>query len=62
MSIGQKGMVVAAKSMALTAADLFANQQLIAEAKADFQKQLKGKTYESMIPKGEKPPINYREN
>ena len=59
-SIGQKGMVVSAKAMALTAVDLFANPQLIADAKADFQKQLQGKKYESMIPEGEKPPLDYR--
>ena len=60
MSIGQKGMVVSAKAMALTAADLFASPQLIADAHADFLRQLHGRKYESMIPAGAKPPLDYR--
>ena len=59
-TIGQRGMVVSAKAMALTAADLFANPQLVADAKTDFLKQLQGKTYETMIPEGQKPPLDYR--
>ena len=62
MSIGQDGMVVAAKALSLTAIDLFASPQLVAAAKADFQKQLVGKTYISAIPMGQKPPLNYRED
>ncbi len=58
-TIGQKGMVVAAKALAVTAADLFANPQLVADAKADFAKQLQGKKYESMIPPDQKPPLDY---
>ena len=60
MSIGQKGMIVSAKAMALTAADLFTDPQLVADARADFAKQLEGKKYESMIPQGQKPPLDYR--
>jgi aminobenzoyl-glutamate utilization protein B len=60
MSIGQKGMVVAAKALALTGADLFTNPKLVADAKADFQKQMQGKVYRSAIPEGEKPPLEYR--
>jgi aminobenzoyl-glutamate utilization protein B len=60
-TIGQKGMVVSAKAIALTAADLFANPQLVADAKADFVRQLRGKTYETMIPADQKPPLDYRQ-
>lgn len=60
MSIGQKGMVIAAKALAITAADLFANAHLITDAKADFKRQLAGKIYESAIPAGQKPPLDYR--
>jgi aminobenzoyl-glutamate utilization protein B len=59
MTIGQKGMVVSAKAMALTGADLFANPQLVADAKAEFERQLQGKKYESMIPADQKPPLDY---
>ena len=60
MSIGQKGMLVAAKALALTGADLFSNPQLILDAKKDFDRQLAGKTYKSEIPAGQKPPLDYR--
>ena len=61
MSIGQKGMIVAAKALAAMGQDLFTNPQLVADAKADFAKQLQGKTYKSVIPEGQKPPVNYRD-
>jgi aminobenzoyl-glutamate utilization protein B len=60
MSIGQKGMVVAAKALAVTGADLFADAQLIADAKAEFRRQLNGDTYHSVIPEFQKPPLGYR--
>jgi aminobenzoyl-glutamate utilization protein B len=59
-TIGQKGMVVSAKAMALTAADLFADPKLVADAKVEFARQMQGKTYHSMIPEGQKPPLDYR--
>jgi len=60
MSIGQNGMLVAAKALAITGADLFSNPQLIRDAKKDFAHQLAGKTYKSEIPSGQKPPLDYR--
>jgi aminobenzoyl-glutamate utilization protein B len=59
MSIGQKGMVVAAKALTLTGADLFSNPQLLKDAHAEFQRQLQGKTYTSLIPAEQKPPLDY---
>lgn len=38
-SIGMKGMMVAAKSMALTAVDLYKDPKLIADAKSEFDKK-----------------------
>ncbi len=61
MSIGQKGMLVASKALAITGADLFANPQLVQDTKADFERQMQGKTYRSEIPPGQKPPLNYRD-
>jgi len=61
MSIGQKGMIVAAKALAVTGADLFSDRQLVLDAKADFRHQMEGKTYQSVIPVGQKPPLNYRD-
>jgi aminobenzoyl-glutamate utilization protein B len=60
MSIGQRGMVNAAKALALTGADLFSDPQLVADAKADFKRELAGKSYQSVIPEGQKPPLEYR--
>jgi aminobenzoyl-glutamate utilization protein B len=60
MSIGQKGMVVAAKALAATGADLFSDPKLVLDAKADFRRQVEGKAYQSVIPAGQTPPLNYR--
>jgi aminobenzoyl-glutamate utilization protein B len=60
MTIGQKGMIVAAKALAATGADLFSDRQLLLDAKADFRRQMEGKTYQSAIPASSKPPLDYR--
>jgi len=60
MSIGQQGMVIAAKAIALTALDLFTDPALVQAAKDDFKKQLAGKSYYTAIPPDQKPLINYR--
>jgi aminobenzoyl-glutamate utilization protein B len=62
MSIGQDGMMVAAKSIALTALDLLTRPELVAAAKADFSKELTTKKYSSIIPMDRKPDPNYRGN
>jgi aminobenzoyl-glutamate utilization protein B len=59
-SIGQQGMVVAAKAIALTAMDLFTDPALVQAAKDDFKKQTAGKSYYTAIPPEQKPLINYR--
>jgi aminobenzoyl-glutamate utilization protein B len=61
MSIGQRGMVVAAKAIALTGADLLTSPQLVADARKEFERQLEGKKYRSFIPEGQKPPLDYRQ-
>jgi aminobenzoyl-glutamate utilization protein B len=60
-SIGRKGMIVAAKTMALTAMDLFADQKLVEQAKANFKKHRGNMEYRSRIPQDKKPPLNYRD-
>ena len=60
MSIGQDGMVVASKVIAMTAVDLFTNSQFVSAAKADFARELAGRQYHSFIPEGQKPPFDYR--
>ncbi|WP_116367522.1 amidohydrolase [Parahaliea mediterranea] len=60
MSIGHKGMMVAAKTLALTAADLYQNPQLLKAAEEEFE-QRRGKDfhYEALL--GDRaPPLDYR--
>jgi aminobenzoyl-glutamate utilization protein B len=60
MSIGQRGMVIAAKAIAITAEDLFSDPKLVSAAKADFALKMTGKTYSTQIPADQKPPLDYR--
>jgi aminobenzoyl-glutamate utilization protein B len=60
MSIGVKGMVVAAKSMALTAIDLFTDPQHVVNARAEFD-QRRGPNFKYVTQIGNrKPPLDYR--
>jgi aminobenzoyl-glutamate utilization protein B len=61
MSIGRKGMVVAAKTLALSTLELFRDQKQIEAAQADFVKRRAGFEYRSRIPAGQKAPLNYRD-
>jgi aminobenzoyl-glutamate utilization protein B len=54
--IGHKGMIVAAKVLALSAVDLLRDGKPLEEAKADYQKRMKGRKYTTEIPKGQKAP------
>jgi aminobenzoyl-glutamate utilization protein B len=62
MSIGRKGMVVAAKSLVLTAVDLYTDPRQVAAAKASFEKRRAGFEYKSRIPADHQPPLTYRDN
>jgi aminobenzoyl-glutamate utilization protein B len=60
MSIGQKGMVVAAKSIALTAIDLFTDPAHIVKARAEFDKR-RGPNFTYSTKLGNrKPALDYR--
>jgi aminobenzoyl-glutamate utilization protein B len=59
MSIGIKGMMVAAKTMALTGMDLFTNPDHLVKARAEFDRRRAGTTYTSKIG-DRKPPLDYR--
>jgi aminobenzoyl-glutamate utilization protein B len=58
--IGHKGLVVAAKVMALSAADLLMDAEALKAAKADFEKRMKGRKYTTRIPEGQKVPKGIR--
>jgi aminobenzoyl-glutamate utilization protein B len=60
-SIGRKGMVNAAKVLALSAMDLFTDKKHIADARASFEKRKGSKTYQSRLPADQKPPLHYRD-
>jgi aminobenzoyl-glutamate utilization protein B len=61
-SIGRKGMMVAAKTIALTAIDLFKNPKMIQEATDEWTKK-RGVDfqYKSLLG-NRKPALNYRDN
>jgi aminobenzoyl-glutamate utilization protein B len=56
MSIGQKGMMHAAKAMAITAAQLIDDPDLLTQAQAEFKEQTSGYEYRAAIPEGAVPP------
>ncbi len=56
MSIGHKGMLHAAKIMALTAMDLLADPRHIAQARAEFERELSSHPYINPIPEHVRPP------
>ena len=58
--IRTKGMMVAAKTMALTAIDLFTNPALIIKAKEEFIKAKGDYKYEALLG-ARKPALNYRD-
>jgi aminobenzoyl-glutamate utilization protein B len=59
-TIGAKGGTVAAKTIALTAADLFRNPEAVAAAKAEFQ-QRRGPNFAYRAMLGDRsPPLDYR--
>jgi aminobenzoyl-glutamate utilization protein B len=60
-SIGRKGMVLAAKTLALTAIDLYGAPKTIEAARAEFNQARAGKEYRSRIPADNKPPLDYRD-
>jgi aminobenzoyl-glutamate utilization protein B len=58
--IGHKGMMTAAAVLALSAADLLQDPELLKQAKADFQERMKGRKYTTAVPKGQKAPRTIR--
>jgi aminobenzoyl-glutamate utilization protein B len=54
-SMGAKGMLLAAKALALTSLDLLTRPDLLAEAQAEFARKKKGTSYTSPLPAGAVP-------
>jgi aminobenzoyl-glutamate utilization protein B len=59
-SIGTKGMLVAGRTIAMTAVDLFLQPELVRRARAEFEERLAGAaTYRALV--GDRaPPLDYR--
>jgi len=58
--LGHKGMMTAAKVLALSTIDLLENPQAIKDAKADFDKRMKDRKYTTKVPVGQKAPKTIR--
>ena len=59
-SIGDKGLFVAARALAFTALDLFANPANLDNARADFQKRKGHTPFKSLLPNDQKAPRTIR--
>lgn len=59
-SIGRKGMQLAAKVLAASAAELMLRPELVAAAKAEHQQRLEGREYRPLIGPDLAPPLDYR--
>ncbi len=58
MGIGHKGMLYAAKVMALAGAEFMRSPELVRKAKDEYKKRRAAADYSSPIPDGLKPPLN----
>jgi len=58
-TIGEKGMMIAAKTMTLTAIELFSNPQHLVRARAEFDARRGGFVYKSRLERA-KPALDYR--
>jgi aminobenzoyl-glutamate utilization protein B len=56
MSIGHKGMMHAAKAMALAAVDVYSDPKHLIEIRKEFDKATGGKSYQCTLPEGFMPP------
>lgn len=61
MSIGRKGMLLAARVMAASAWDIFQQPKIIADAQAELRQRLGDRPYRSLLLPGQEPPLNYRD-
>ncbi len=59
-SIGRKGMVVAAKTLALTGVELLTDPSQLKAARDSFDQRRAGRAYKSRLPADAKPPLDYR--
>ena len=58
--IAKKGMVLAAKTLAVTAWDLFQSPDVLQAANEELNRRLGDGKYQSLMQPGQKPPLDYR--
>ena len=61
MSIGRKGMVVAAKTLALATLDILHDPSHVQRAREAFDRRRAGFTYRSRVPASQGAPLHYRD-
>ncbi len=59
MSIGHKGLMFAAKALAMTMVDLYEDPELVKEVKAEFEERMGDKVYKAILPEGPPPVPTY---
>lgn len=59
-TIGEKGIIYGAKTLAISALDLFEKPELVQAARADWKDRMDGRKYTTLIPEGQKPPVRIR--
>ena len=59
-TIARQGMNMAARTLALSAAELFSHPELLAQAREEHLKRLEGIKYTPLILPEQKPPLDYR--
>jgi aminobenzoyl-glutamate utilization protein B len=59
-AIGRSGMILAARTLAASACDLFADPKILERARTEHQKRLDGRKYRPLLEAGQQPPLEYR--
>jgi aminobenzoyl-glutamate utilization protein B len=59
-TIGRKGMILAARTLAAAAWDLFHSPRDLETAQAEHRRRLDGRPYRSLLGPDQKPPLDYR--
>jgi aminobenzoyl-glutamate utilization protein B len=59
-TIAKKGMLLAAKTLATSAYDLFEQPEVLKAAKAEFNRRTDGNAYRPLLEKDQQPPLDYR--
>lgn len=60
MSIGEKGMLTAARALAYSTVEVLTRPEWLEKAKADFEKQKEGQEFVTLLPKDQKAPTKIK--